>query len=247
MNKTNEWFINWFDSKYYHILYKDRSQAEANNFIKQLVNNLILDPEKNVLDLGCGKGRHANTLSKFFKTLEGIDISKESIDFANKNKSSNQNFHISDMRDFEMGKSYGYIFNLFTSFGYFENLSDNLKVLNQCNKHLLKDGLLIIDFLNAKKILKSINNSNETKTIDNVNFELNKSIIDNYVVKKIKITDGEKAFNYQEKVQLFDLNNFIEMFKKTGFELISSFCDYNMNSYSEGSSRLILVAKKTNT
>jgi hypothetical protein len=34
------------------------------------------------------------------------------------------------------------------------------------------------------------------------------------------------------------------MFKKTGFELISSFGDYNMNSYSEGSSRLILVAKK---
>ena len=148
------------------------------------------------------------------------------------------------MRDFEMGKSYGYIFNLFTSFGYFENLSDNLKVLNQCNKHLLKGGLLIIDFLNSKKILKSIDNSNETKTIDNVNFELDKSIIDNYVVKKIKITDGEKTFNYQEKVQLFDLNNFIEMFKKTGFELISSFGDYNMNSYNNSSSRLILVAKK---
>ena len=46
MNKTNEWFINWFDSKYYHILYKDRSQSEANNFIEQLVSNLILDPEK---------------------------------------------------------------------------------------------------------------------------------------------------------------------------------------------------------
>ena len=89
-----------------------------------------------------------------------------------------------------------------------------------------------------------IYNSNETKTIDNVNFELDKSIIDNYVVKKIKITDGEKTFNYQEKVQLFDLNNFIEMFKKTGFELISSFGDYNMNSYNNSSSRLILVAKK---
>ena len=71
MNKTNEWFINWFDSKYYHILYKDRSQAEANNFIKQLVNNLILDPEKNVLDLGCGKGTvTSELLESVFQIME---------------------------------------------------------------------------------------------------------------------------------------------------------------------------------
>ena len=67
MVNSNDWFLNWFGSKYYHILYKNRSQNEANNFIRQLVQTLELNPTENVLDLGCGKGRHSNTLSDLFK------------------------------------------------------------------------------------------------------------------------------------------------------------------------------------
>ena len=129
MVNSNDWFLNWFDSKYYHILYQDRSQTEANNFIRQLVKTLELNPNENVLDLGCGKGRHSNTLSNLFKNLDGVDISPENIAFARKNKASNQQFYIADMRKFKMKKQYGYIFNLFTSFGYFKNEVDNIKVL----------------------------------------------------------------------------------------------------------------------
>ena len=114
MIDNNEWFVNWFNSKYYHILYADRSDNEAHNFIHQLKDHLSLDPSENVLDLGCGKGRHSKTLSEFFTTLDGIDISKENIAYAKSNKSKNQNFYLSDMRDFKMSNSYGYIFNLFT-------------------------------------------------------------------------------------------------------------------------------------
>ena len=114
MIDNNEWFVSWFDSKYYHILYSDRTDYEAHNFIYQLKNHLSLDSKEKVLDLGCGRGRHSKTLSEFFKTLDGIDISKENIDFAKSNKSKNQNFYLSDMRNFKMSNSYGYIFNLFT-------------------------------------------------------------------------------------------------------------------------------------
>ena len=139
MIDNNEWFVSWFDSKYYHILYSDRTDYEAHNFIYQLKNHLSLDSKEKVLDLGCGRGRHSKTLSEFFKTLDGIDISKENIDFATSNKSKNQNFYLSDMRNFKMSNSYGYIFNLFTSFGYFDDLSDNVKVLENCNHHLKKN------------------------------------------------------------------------------------------------------------
>ena len=77
MIDNNEWFVNWFNSKYYHILYADRSDNEAHNFIHQLKDHLSLDPSQKVLDLGCGKGRHSKTLSEFFTTLDGIDISQK--------------------------------------------------------------------------------------------------------------------------------------------------------------------------
>ena len=244
MIDNNEWFVSWFDSKYYHILYSDRTDYEAHNFIYQLKNHLSLDSKEKVLDLGCGRGRHSKTLSEFFKTLDGIDISKENIDFATSNKSKNQNFYLSDMRNFKMSNSYGYIFNLFTSFGYFDDLSDNVKVLENCNHHLKKNGLLIIDFLNANKIKKTIKNIQEIKTINNIIFEIDKYILNNYIFKKIKIIDGDSVLNFVEKVQLFELDDFIEMLEKTGFTEISAFGDYKMNPYHSNSNRLILCAKK---
>ena len=244
MIDNNEWFVSWFDSKYYHILYSDRTDYEAHNFIYQLKNHLSLDSKEKVLDLGCGRGRHSKTLSEFFKTLDGIDISKENIDFATSNKSKNQNFYLSDMRNFKMSNSYGYIFNLFTSFGYFDELSDNVKVLENCNHHLKKNGLLIIDFLNANKIKKTIKNIQEIKTINNIIFEIDKYILNNYIFKKIKIIDGDSVLNFVEKVQLFELDDFIEMLEKTGFTEISAFGDYKMNPYHSNSNRLILCAKK---
>ena len=57
MNKT--WYENWFDSKYYHILYKNRDISEANRFIKNLINKLNLEKNDRILDVACGKGRHS--------------------------------------------------------------------------------------------------------------------------------------------------------------------------------------------
>ena len=73
------------------------------------------------------------------------------------NVKNNLSFYLSDMRNFKTKNIYGYIFNLFTSFGYFDNKNDNIKVLKSCHNHLKKNGLILIDFLNAEKITLSGN------------------------------------------------------------------------------------------
>ncbi len=244
MSNKDDWFIDWFNSKYYHILYKSRNKNEANDFIKNIISNLSLNSNETVLDLGCGNGRHSISLSKHFKLVDGIDISSENITLAKKNKIENLKFFISDMRNFDTKTKYGYIFNLFTSFGYFKKNEDNINVLKKCNNHLKKDGLLFIDFLNSEKIKITINGLKETINFDGIEFNIHKKIVDNYVVKTIEIIDGDLTFNFQEKVQLFKIEDFKEMLGISGFELLSSFGDYQMNPYDLNSNRLILCAKK---
>ena len=244
MSKKDDWFIDWFNSKYYHILYKSRNKNEANDFIKNIISNLSLNSNETVLDLGCGNGRHSISLSEHFKLVDGIDISSENITLAKKNKIENLKFFISDMRNFDTKTKYGYIFNLFTSFGYFKKNEDNINVLKNCNNHLKKDGLLFIDFLNSEKIKMTINGLKETINFDGIEFNIHKKIVDNYVVKTIEIVDGDLTFNFQEKVQLFKIEDFKEMLGISGFELLSSFGDYQMNPYDLNSNRLILCAKK---
>jgi ubiquinone/menaquinone biosynthesis C-methylase UbiE len=244
MINREDWFINWFNSKYYHILYKSRNKDEASDFIKTIISKLSLKSNESVLDLGCGNGRHSISLSDHFKLVHGIDISSKNISLANKNKKENLKFFTSDMRNFDTNTKYGYIFNLFTSFGYFKKKDDNLKVLKSCYNHLNKNGLLFIDFLNSEQIKKTINGLKETKKINGISFNIHKEIIDDYVVKKIDIKDKEFTCNFQEKVQLFKIEDFKKMFEISGFEIISIYGDYQMNPYDIKSNRLILCAKK---
>lgn len=244
MNNRDDWFMNWFNSKYYHILYKSRNKNEASDFIKTIISTLSLKSNNSVLDLGCGKGRHSISLSNHFKLVHGIDISSENISLANENKKENLKFFISDMRNFDTNTKYEYIFNLFTSFGYFKKNEDNIKVLKSCYNHLNKNGLLFIDFLNSEKIKMTISGLKESKEISGIRFNIHKQIIDNYIVKKIEIKDGDTICNFQEKVQLLNIEDFKKMFKISGFEIISSYGDYQMNPYDLNSSRLILCTQK---
>ena len=71
-----KWFQSWFDTPYYHILYKHRDFKEAEDFIKNLVSYLNIDTDDSILDLACGKGRHSIFLNTLGYNVTGLDLSK---------------------------------------------------------------------------------------------------------------------------------------------------------------------------
>ena len=73
------WYVNWFDSPYYHVLYKNRDVKEAEIFIDNLIDKLGLKSEKKLIDIGCGTGRHSNYFNKKGMDVVGIDLSLNSI------------------------------------------------------------------------------------------------------------------------------------------------------------------------
>lgn len=243
MNKK-EWFIDWFNSYYYHLLYKNRNDEEAKDFINRLANYLNLNFNSNVLDLGCGKGRHSFELKKHYKQVTGLDLSHNSIEEAKKNQFEGVYFTQQDMRFFKLESKFDVIFNLFTSFGYFDNTNDNLNVLNKCNQHLNKNGLLLIDFFNAHKVFNNLIEK-ETKKIDGVKFNIKREIANQKIIKTIAFNDKGKEYYFQEKVQLLTLENFKILLFKANFKLIKSFGSYHLTEYNAASSeRLILLAEK---
>ena len=76
---TNNWFASWFNTTYYHLLYKDRNDSEAELFMTQLTNFLNLPENGSILDLACGKGRHAKFLNSLSYNVTGVDLSENSI------------------------------------------------------------------------------------------------------------------------------------------------------------------------
>ncbi|MEE9349647.1 MAG: methyltransferase domain-containing protein, partial [Flavobacteriaceae bacterium] len=92
MIKEKEWFVDWFDTLYYHILYQDRNDIEAQLFMQNLIQFLDLKKGSKILDLACGRGRHSIYLNALGYKVTGVDLSKNSIAFAKKHEQKNLSF-----------------------------------------------------------------------------------------------------------------------------------------------------------
>jgi len=239
-----EWFETWFDSEYYHKLYKNRNDKEAEEFITTLVEHLKLSTDSTILDLACGKGRHSIFLNQLGFNTTGVDLSENSISSANNFQSDTLKFEVRDMRDSFCENEFDAIFNLFTSFGYFDSKTENLKVLNAIEKMLKENGVFVIDFMNAYKVIHNLVKV-ETKTVDSIQFNLSRSYLNGNIVKEIDFTDNKKDYHFEEKVQALLMEDFEMLIKQTNLKIDSIFGDYKLSAFDkEASDRLIIVGRK---
>jgi SAM-dependent methyltransferase len=244
MEVKKEWFEDWFDSPYYHILYGYRDMKEAEFFLGNLINRF--DPKENstIIDLACGKGRHSIYLNSLGFDVTGIDLSPKSIAEAAKHENEHLHFKVGDLRNFTCPRYYDFALNLFTSFGYFDSLETDELVLNRIYDCLKPRGYLLIDFFNASKV-SCMMLAEETKIKEGISFNIKKVHTDGKIIKTISFKDNNHDYFFQEKVQTLGLNDFEVLFEKSGFELIDVFGSYDLSPFEELSSdRLILIAQK---
>jgi SAM-dependent methyltransferase len=238
------WFANWFDSHYYHILYKNRDEKEAKFFIENLVQYLNLKQRKKLLDIACGKGRHATYFNSLGFDVVGVDLSPNSIISAKENENATLQFVIHDMLEVYQKDIFDVATNLFTSFGYFEKDEDEQKAISAMASNLKIGGILIIDFMNVKKVITNLLFS-EQKTIDGIVFNINRKVEEGYIIKDIAITDGTEKQQFQEKVKALTLADFYNLISKAGLKTIDIFGNYKLDDFNATTSdRLILICKK---
>ena len=139
-NIKKEWFGEWFESPYYHILYKHRDHEEAKAFIDRLNDFFQWTLSDKILDLACGKGRHSIYLNKKGLDVVGLDLSTENVKASKAHENSRLHFYVHDMREMFRSEEFDYILNLFTSFGYFDTQRENEQVICSGAKALKKRG-----------------------------------------------------------------------------------------------------------
>ncbi len=242
--EKKQWFELWFDSPLYHILYKNRNQEEANLFMDNVIRHLEID-FGSILDLACGKGRHAYYLAEKGFDVVGLDLSKESIQYANTMyQLPNLEFYVHDMRLPFRINYFDYIFNLFTSLGYFDSLKENEKVFQSMHTGLKDNGYILIDFMNTEKVIHNLV-PREKKDIDGYTFYIRREVENGKIVKNIHIEKEDNVWMYKEEVQVLMQHHFHTFLNNTGFTLVREFGDYQLNPFNvKTSDRYILLARK---
>ncbi len=241
-----EWFEEWFDSPYYHILYKNRSEDEATKFVETIVKHFHTDAGQTLLDMACGKGRHSVAFASHGLDVTGIDLSRNSIDFALKSAHDKLHFYVHDMRHTFRTNYYDMVCNLFTSFGYFKTAHDNLLAAKSMHDAVKPNGIVLVDFVNRNFAIQNIDAKKvETQIIEKVQFNIKRSYTAQRLIKQIDIDDEGKTFHFQESLNSFTLSEMTTLFTSAGLTLQQVFGNYQLEAYHELSSpRMILIFTK---
>jgi cyclopropane fatty-acyl-phospholipid synthase-like methyltransferase len=242
-----DWFEAWFDSPLYDKLYANRDQEEARRLIALLEGELLLRPDSNILDLGCGRGRHAITLAKKGYRVKGIDLSERAIETA-KEKAENEkldhtSFEVRDMRS-PLPEKFDTILNLFTTFGYFLDDDENARLLDSVAKMLKENGTFVVDYLNASYVKDTLV-PEDSGRVQDIDYSIKRYIKDGAVHKDItfrKESTGEEK-TYSERVKLYDLNWFQQEMGLRHLQIDHVYGDYTGSDYdSKNSPRILIIS-----
>jgi len=242
-----EWFTTWFDTDYYHQLYRNHSYAEADAFVEKLFEENILKPDQRILELACGKGRHAIAMHRFGAEVVGIDLSPHSIMAAMASEEPGLSFYVHDMRlPFpEAPGSFGACTNLFTSFGYFDDTSQNVDVLRNVAVVLKPGGYFVLDYMNAAYVTQHLITHQE-EVRGHLKFFIHKVLQDGQIIKTIRVEDaGWTHGPFQERVQAFTAAQLVAFCTEAGLGVRHLYGDYTLAPFREAvSPRCILICKK---
>jgi len=246
MEDNPAWYKTWFDTPFYHTLYQDRNIAEAQHFLQNLIENIPIKSQDRVMDIACGRGRHALYLAAQGFQVTGIDLSPNSISFAKKEAEKeklNATFYVHDMRETTLDKV-NIVLNVFTSIGYFEDETDNTKAIQAFYDNLVDGGIAVIDFLYVPQVKKHWV-PDEVVTKDGIEFTLKRTFNDNWIEKNISFSHQGKAYIYNERVRALTLSDFERMCSDVGFRIKKVFGNYSLKPFdNETAERLILVVQK---
>jgi SAM-dependent methyltransferase len=245
IESRKNWFKGWFNSEFYRKLYTHRNEEEAASFVKALLFELQPSPQSKILDLGCGNGRHARHLAARGHLVTGLDLAFSSIRYARKWQNEKLQFFRHDMREPFGNSCFDYVFNFFTSFGYFDTDLENEQVIANISHSLKNNGWLMMDYINVSQAERNLL-PYEERQIDGITYRLKRWTDSKYIHKSIEVDNvrAVELFRFTEKVRKFCTGDFNAMFERHGLKLWQVYGDYALSEYVEESPRLILLAQK---
>ena len=238
----DDWFEDWFGEEYL-ALYEHRDHHEAREVVALIAERMGEVGDAAVLDLACGAGRHQRMLCDRGWWTVGLDLSPSLLRAA---RAGDQGAPLvrADMRELPFaGGSFALVVNLFTSFGYFREDAQHLRVLTEVARVVQPGGWFVLDYLHAEQVRQSLVPRDE-RTVGTVTVEQERAVsADGRFVRKT-ITIGDLGRTFVERVRLFEPSELVALCTEAGFSVATVFGDYDGSALTPDSPRTILFARR---
>jgi len=239
------WYEDWFSSDAYDLVYEHRDLEEAERCIDLIEREADPTPGDTVLDVGCGRGRHALILAERGYDVIGLDLSERAIDVARSRAADaglDVDFRVGDMREPVGTACVDGVVNLFTTFGYFEDDADNVRALRAMATALRPGGWLVQDFLNAPHVRATLVPEDRRTTEAGITIRQERSIADGRINKDIFLERNGETHRFRESVRLLTCEDLVRMHDAAGLTVQSVYGTYDGAPRTPTTPRCILYA-----
>lgn len=248
MPSVKPWFEEWFNHPLYLDVYSHRDDADARRLIAAVLPFLNIPAGSPVLDLACGTGRHAVVLAESGLQVTGVDLSENLLAIAGKETARlghSIDLIRSDMRYLNLKKTFSAVFSLFTSFGYFDDDSENFSVFRVISDHLEPGGWFVFDYLNDPFIRQHLVPSDERR-LEGARLIQNRRIEGRVLIKQVTIEKpGQEPLHFNEKVHLYTADELVPVLWAMGLTEMHRLGTLDGDPWTPESPRLILICKKS--
>ncbi|GEO06867.1 SAM-dependent methyltransferase [Adhaeribacter aerolatus] len=218
---------------YYDLLYKDKDYAGEVDYLYTLIKKHS-PTAKNILDFGCGTGKHDFLLAERGFQVFGVDLSEKMISEANQNKSRNNlnvNFCQGDIRNIRLNQTFDIVTCLFHVINYQITNEDLLKTFETAKVHLKPNGLFIFDSWYGPGVLTDLPERRikdmedariSVERIAEPILHLNQNMVDvNYTLQiKDKIHHNSQIIREQHRMRFLFYPEIEMLAQLNGFEVI---------------------------
>lgn len=229
-------------------LFSPDKMSAARREVDGVVSLLSLKTGACVLDLCSGPGRHALELAGRGYQVTAVDRTRMYLERARKaakQQGLEVEFVKEDMRTFVRPGAFDAVINLYTSFGYFEEESENRLVLENACASLREGGAALFELTSKEIVARDFRERNRTIIGDISLLEVRSAgnhwdwLETRWVVNK-----GGRNRDFTWKIRLYTRREFEAMLSAAGFQDLRTFGGLDGSPYDHEARRLVVAARR---
>jgi SAM-dependent methyltransferase len=221
--RLKPWFEEVFDEDYLRTLPFMTAEQTLREvaFIKE---SLRPPADAEILDVGCGYGRHAIELGQGGYRVTGIDLSLPLLIRAadeSQRRALSVNFVHADMREMAFDAQFDGAYSFLTSFGYFDE-ETNLKVAASVYRSLKPGGRFLLDTINRDYIVSDLPTrvwweGDGCVVLEEVDFNFQTNRLT--VRRSIVFQDGRQV-EHDISIRAYSLHELAKLLRQAGFRVL---------------------------
>ena len=216
----------------------------------RLVEMLGLPVGSRVLDVPCGQGRHARLLESAGYQVTGVDYSEHLLRLARAaaGNAKSPQYIRADMRELPArftGRFHA-VLNLFSSFGFFLDPADDVRVISEFSRALLPGGVLVWHGGNRDVIATRFPERDWWTATDGTHVAQERSFdpLSGVLTVATSWRSGKSVEQREHRVRLYTATRLAELFAAHGLIVEQALDGDRDRELARNSSTMILLARK---